>query len=121
MPEAHLISPSGRVWSPISPGQDRCFSVPVLDRRIWAMRCLPLTRLRPTTSTLRFSVMVLRVPANAAPVLALALPVAAGVLEAGGDGESSFGDPSHPTIARVSTALRARLRLELGEASCHRK
>jgi hypothetical protein len=68
MPEAHLIAPRGRVRSPISPGQDRCLSVPVLDSRIWAMRCLPLTRLRPTTSTLRFSVMVLRVSAKAGRV-----------------------------------------------------
>src|SRR5690606_35797256 len=110
MPEAHLIWPSGRVRSPISPAQDRGFA-PVLDRRICTTRCLPLTRLSPTTSSLRLSVMVLRDSARADPAegavlegVATAGALVAGALGAGGaegDGaEASYaGNTPHPPTA----------------------
>ncbi|MET8312353.1 hypothetical protein [Micromonospora sp. NPDC005173] len=54
--------------------------------------------------------MVLRVSAGAVPVLA-----AAGALEAGVDTGAFFGSTPHPGTANVSTALRASIRLDLGE------
>src|SRR5690606_9564118 len=131
MPEAHLIWPIGRVRLPISPGHGSG-SVPVLDRRICTTRCLPLTRLSATTSSLRLSVMVLRDSARADPAegavlegdalegVATAGALVAGALGAGGaegDGaEASYaGNTPHPPTASVRIAARSRFRLRMPE------
>jgi hypothetical protein len=124
MPEAHRISPSGRVLSPISPVQEMCSPVPVLLSLSWATRCLPLTRSSPTTSTLRSGVRVLRVSASAGrpswpPELGPGelgpgeAGVAAGALEAGGSaGGAAVGmtpqavSPATVRDARSTTGIR---------------